>query len=164
MEVRDVLHEQEEQRNLIANRKRKERYFSPGDYVKIYRHVRNKLEPYWVGPYRVVRQTGPITYEVDLGEESRKHPIINAKNIRPWLFYQDMPNYQEILENMDTSAETEDPQLQETSAVDHPQTRSQTPARATSPDTMKENENELIGPITRARRKNLNLPLKGLLP
>jgi hypothetical protein len=101
---------------------------------------------------------------VDLGEESQKHPIINAKNIRPWLFYQDMPNYQEILENMDTSAETEDPQPQDTSAVDHPQTRSQSPARATSPDVTEKIEKELTGPITRARRKILNLPLQGLLP
>jgi hypothetical protein len=144
MEVSKVLKGQEDQRNKVANKKSKERIFSPGEFVKVYRNVRNKLEPYWVGPYQVIRQTGPATYEIDLGEESQRHPVINVAQIRPWLFYQDIPNLPEEKE-----MEKEKPGKNDIS-----------PEQGVDESSDK----EIKGPMTRARVKKLGVMLMPKLP
>jgi transposase InsO family protein len=71
-------------RNLLENKHRKLRSFEPGDLVKFTKHVRNKLEPCWVGPAEVIKRISTVDYLLALPENSSVHPVIHVSYLRPW--------------------------------------------------------------------------------
>jgi transposase InsO family protein len=72
-------------RNAAINDTRKEpSTLEPGDLVKVRKQVRTKLDPHWEGPFEVLRQVGPVTYEIKLSPQSRRHPIIHRTHLAPW--------------------------------------------------------------------------------
>ncbi len=83
------------------------RVYRPDDLVKVKKHVRTKLEGFWDGPYRVVRQLGPVTYEIDFGEYCNRHSVVHATYIRPW--YHD--TYLRSIAESEESAVTNNPDM-----------------------------------------------------
>ena len=70
------------ERNKWANKRRKMREFSPGELVKWRVYVRNKLQPSWRGPVRIVRRIGPVDYCVELNDQSQK--VIHVHHLAKW--------------------------------------------------------------------------------
>jgi transposase InsO family protein len=103
------MHEEEQKRNEKYNAKHKTREYQKGDYVKIRRHVRNKMQAFWDGPYRVMKKTGPVTYEIDFAGASQAHPKIHCSHLRPWI-----PNQPDDEDDPEKEPETSIPQEEET--------------------------------------------------
>lgn len=74
----------QENRNEKINRTRKLPEFKPGDLVKVRIHERQKLEPVWEGPAEVIRQVGPVDYEVAFEGSSRRHPVVHVTYMKPF--------------------------------------------------------------------------------
>jgi len=70
------------ERNKWANRKRKMREFQPGELVKWRAYVKNKLQPSWRGPVKILRQVGPVDYCVEIAEGRQK--IIHVHHLAAW--------------------------------------------------------------------------------
>jgi len=64
-----------------ANKKKKLVEYAPGELVKLRNHVRNKLQPFWIGPFEIVRRTGPVNYIIKKDGEER---LIHAQHISKW--------------------------------------------------------------------------------
>jgi cytoplasmic iron level regulating protein YaaA (DUF328/UPF0246 family) len=76
-----TLEKTQSQRNKWANKKRRLPVYLPGDFVKIKNQQRNKLQPFWKGPYEIIRQTGPVDYIINYeGQEKLMH----AQNMEKW--------------------------------------------------------------------------------
>ena len=79
------LAEQQEKRNKDRNEKRSYPQYDPGDWVKLRIHARkNKLSPFWKGPYLVLRKLNEVNYEVHFPEEWKSSRIIHVQHMRPW--------------------------------------------------------------------------------
>jgi hypothetical protein len=111
--------------------------FQPGDMVKVTQHVRNKLDPFWKGPYKIVRRNGPVTYELELKPGERMHSTVHQQYLRPWY-----------------DGEEPDEEPIEPPKVDNP--RRSTPRGATAGPDTQEGEKRM----TRSERKRLGLPLQ----
>jgi hypothetical protein len=95
-----ILHS--EQRRVAAreNVGREPTRYKPGDLVLVNYDKRSrragyasKLDPRFVGPYRVLRQVNPDTYEIALPSTSRAYPVFHAEFLRPYHLSRD--EYQE---------------------------------------------------------------------
>jgi len=88
----------------VANREnsgREPTNYQVGDLVMVNYDKRSrraghssKLDPRFVGPYRVLRQVSPDTYELALPPTSRAYPIFHAEFLRP--YYGSLENDREI--------------------------------------------------------------------
>ena len=70
------------ERNKWANKRRKLREFAPGDLVKWRMYVRNKLQPAWRGPVKIIRRIGPVDYCVELEDKTQK--VIHVHHLAKW--------------------------------------------------------------------------------
>jgi len=70
------------ERNAWANKRRKLREFSPGDLVKWRLYVRNKLQPAWRGPVKVIRRIGPVDYCIELDDGT--HKVVHVHHLAKW--------------------------------------------------------------------------------
>ena len=44
----------------------------------------NKLMAQWQGPYSVVRQVRPVTYEIDISNKRKKRKIVHVNMLKRW--------------------------------------------------------------------------------
>ena len=44
----------------------------------------NKLLAQWQGPYSVVRQVSPVTYEIDMSNRRKKRKIVHVNMLKRW--------------------------------------------------------------------------------
>ena len=88
----------QEQQQLYANRSRKEVSYTRGDMVllstsnlsrKTTEGVR-KLDPLWVGPYKVTEQIGNVSYRLALPANLRIHDVIHVSQLKP---FKESPDY-----------------------------------------------------------------------
>jgi len=76
-----------------ADSKRRDLSFNVGDVVflrlrpyrqkSLAKRLNEKLSPRYFGPYKIVRQVGPVSYELQLPETSKVHPIFHVSLLRP---------------------------------------------------------------------------------
>jgi hypothetical protein len=118
--------------------------------VKVTQHVRNKLDPFWKGPYKVIRRNGPVTYELELKPGERMHSTVHQQYLRPW----------NTSEEPDEEAE---PEASEKTAPETPRNlrpRRGAVPKATPTGATGEGEQTPDRPLTRSERKRLGLPLE----
>ena len=46
--------------------------------------VSNKMLAKWQGPYPIVRQIGPVTYEINMFEHAREKRILHVNKLKQW--------------------------------------------------------------------------------
>ena len=85
------LHRAQDRMKGQADQKRREQRFSSGDQVLLsteHLNMKNapirKLKKRFVGPFFVVRQVGPVAYELDLPEQWKIHNIFHVSLLRPF--------------------------------------------------------------------------------
>jgi len=87
-----ILQDRRNQQLQHENRDRQPTTYQPGDKVMINWDKRStrahghgsKLEPRFVGPYKVIRQVNLDTYLIELPRTSRAHPIFHAEYLKPY--------------------------------------------------------------------------------
>ena len=59
--------------------------FKPGDKVLLLLPIAtNKLMAQWQGPYSVIRQVSPVTYEIDVSNKRKKRKIVHMNMLKRW--------------------------------------------------------------------------------
>jgi len=64
-----------------ANKKKVLTEYKPGELVKLRNHRRNKLQPFWIGPFEIIRQTGPVNYIIENNGEQK---LVHAQHLCRW--------------------------------------------------------------------------------
>ena len=113
----------QEKQKRIYNEKRREQEFNPGDLVLIYKPLRKigkseKLLHRWLGPYKVVRQTTPVNYEVRQASKSKgKTDIVHVIRMKKFHELMDTPVSVENETVTDTTVENEEDIVMEKETV-----------------------------------------------
>ena len=82
----------------IASRRQKEQYdrrrtrtpFSKGDMVLLHRQhyhfqgTSNKLQPPFIGPYKILEMVGPLAAYLELPKRTKAHPVIHVSRLAKW--------------------------------------------------------------------------------
>jgi transposase InsO family protein len=86
-----MIHEQQKSADH-HNESRREKEFQPGDQVLLQRqHVTppalrdqpsTKLQPKYIGPYKIIKKVGENAYELELPPNINIHPVINVERLR----------------------------------------------------------------------------------
>ena len=100
-QVRENLRIAQSRQKCYADKRRRDIEFEIGDYVylkvsplqgTIRFHVKGKLAPRYVGPYRICQRVGKLAYKLELSEElTRVHPVFHVSQLRKCL---KLPNEQ----------------------------------------------------------------------
>ena len=88
-DMHEWIHERQEiqQQQWLdeKNEGRKLPEYQQGEWVKVRRHVRGKLDPQWIGPVKVLEVIGPVNYRIQWPTEHEKmHPVVHATHMRKW--------------------------------------------------------------------------------
>ena len=77
-----------------ANKRRREHSFEVGDldlldseHTSIAAHVNRpskKLEPKFIGPYKIKAKINPNAFELDLPSDMTQHPVFNVSRLKPY--------------------------------------------------------------------------------
>ncbi len=162
--------------------------FQNGDLVLIYKPFRKvgkaeKLLHRWLGPYKVIRQTTPVNYEVQLASGRGKTDVVHVVSMKPFHEIYEQENTEEIdetiepvelaeqiIENQNLQRETEIEDLDNVERQpDDPLETKETDIPERAPEGANENNttpeeaepNEVIGPDTRRRSTRIRkIPLK----
>jgi hypothetical protein len=89
-EVRGLMHESQAARKARWDPTRRDVRFKPGDEVLLDTTFsplpsRDKLSPRWMGPFRVLEQTAPNTYRLDVPSSWRAFSEFNVERLRRYL-------------------------------------------------------------------------------
>ena len=89
-EVRSLMHESQAARKARLDPTRRDVRFKPGDEVLLDTTFsplpsRDKLSPRWMGPFRVLEQTAPNTYRLDVPSSWRAFSEFNVERLRRYL-------------------------------------------------------------------------------
>ena len=89
-EVRGLMHESQAARKARWDPTRRDVRFKPGDEVLLDTTFsplpsRDKLSPRWMGPFRVLEQTAPNTYRLDVPSSWRAFSEFNVEHLRRYL-------------------------------------------------------------------------------
>ena len=77
--VQENLHKTQRQHKTWYDSNARERSFQRGDQVLIFFLIpTNKLMAQWEGPYPVLWQVGPVTYEVDVFDQGKRKRILHV--------------------------------------------------------------------------------------
>ena len=89
--LRDNLTMAQNRMKQQANQRRTEREFEVADWVfvrlQIYKQLplkqqgKNKLSPYFFGPYQIIQKISPVAYELKLPDKSRIHNVFHVSNL-----------------------------------------------------------------------------------
>ena len=87
--IRDVVHENLQNAQTTQkewyDRNARNREFQPGDQVLVLLPTStNKLLAEWCGPYPVIRQLGPVNYEVKMTDRRKQRRIFHINMLRQW--------------------------------------------------------------------------------
>jgi ribonuclease HI len=118
-QVRENLKIAQSRQKSYADNERRDIEFRVGDYVYLKVsplrnttrfHIKGKLAPRYVGPYRICRRIGKLAYEVELPEElSGVHPVFHVSQLRKCLRVPDKHVPIEALDLQDTLEYKEHP-------------------------------------------------------
>ena len=100
--VRDRLKTAQSRQKSYANSKRREVTFTEGDFVYLRVtplkgmqrfHVRGKLAPRYIGPFRILKRRGEVAYRLELPEELKDfHDVFHVSLLRKCLQVPEKPN------------------------------------------------------------------------
>ena len=83
--ARENLSRAQQQQKRWYDQNARERMFEDGDHVLVLLPTAtNKLLAKWQGPYPVLRKVGPVTYEVDMFDHSKRRRIFHVNMLRKW--------------------------------------------------------------------------------
>ncbi|SSD61661.1 related to Transposon Ty3-G Gag-Pol polyprotein [Saccharomycodes ludwigii] len=92
LRTKDFLKENQVNMEVAVNPGRREEKFAVGDYVLVHRDAYFtggryiKLQPIFLGPFKIVKVINENAYEVDLPKTSKKHRVINVRWIKKYQF------------------------------------------------------------------------------
>ena len=73
------------QQKLWYDRNARSREFDPNDQVLVLLPTStSKFLAQWQGPYRVIRRTGSVDYEIDMGDHHRRYRIFHVNMLKKW--------------------------------------------------------------------------------
>ena len=94
-EIREKLKAAQSRQKSYSDKRRRKLSFEVGDYVYLKVspirgtrkfQVQGKLAPRYIGPYRVVKRVGTVSYRIQLPEEmSDIHPVFHVSQLRKCL-------------------------------------------------------------------------------
>ena len=94
-QVRENLRIAQSRQKSYADNRQRDLEFQVGDYVylkvsplrgTVRFHVKGKLAPRYVGPYRICQRIGKLAYKVELPEElTGVHPVFHVSQLRKCL-------------------------------------------------------------------------------
>lgn len=74
-----------------ANASRKDKRFATSDLVllncrkMVFPHREgNKLQPKWIGPFKILKRVGPVAYKLELPDTMKIHPVFHVNLLRQW--------------------------------------------------------------------------------
>ena len=83
--VQENLGKAQRQQKAWYDKNARNRSFETGDQALILLPVpTNKLMAQWQGPYSILRQVGPVTYEVDMFDRRKRRRILHVNMLRKW--------------------------------------------------------------------------------
>ena len=83
--ARENLARAQQQQKRWYDQNARERVLVAGDHVLVLLPTAtNKLLAKWQGPYPVLRKVGPVTYEVDMYDHSKRRRIFHVNMLRKW--------------------------------------------------------------------------------
>jgi hypothetical protein len=107
-QVRENLRIAQSRQKSYADRRRRELHFAVGDYVylkvsplrsTVRFHVKGKLAPRYIGPYRIRRRIGKLAYKLELPDElAGVHPVFHVSQLRKCLRVPDEQISAEVLD------------------------------------------------------------------
>src|SRR3954451_15357982 len=109
--IHDRLKTAQSRQKSYSNRKRRELTFQPGDFVYLRVtplkgmqrfHVRGKLAPRFIGPFKVLTRRGEVSYQLELPSKLAEfHDVFHISLLRKCLQVPDKP---EVFRNVDHRA------------------------------------------------------------
>jgi hypothetical protein len=104
--ARSAILKAQEVQAKYANEKRRDVSFKPGDLVllsskrlkiALAENAKEKFQPRYYGPYKVLKVVTPVTYKLDLPPTLKIRPVINAKYLKEYVdgaeTFPDRPEY-----------------------------------------------------------------------
>jgi Chromo (CHRromatin Organisation MOdifier) domain len=93
--ARDAIEAAQRRQEQYANQKRRPITFNVDDQVLLksdsFRdpaastEATRKIGPRYLGPFKIIRQIGPVTYELDLPPTMKIHPRFHVSKLKPYL-------------------------------------------------------------------------------
>ena len=108
--VKDNMQHAQQTQTKWYDRRARQRTLQPGQKVLLLLPTsENKLVAKWQGPYRVCRQLGPVTYEIEMPERRKTKQTFHANLLKEW-HERDQPLSHQLL--VRAVAEEDDPSEQ----------------------------------------------------
>jgi hypothetical protein len=92
--ARSAILKAQENQAKYANEKRRDVSFNPGDRVLLSskklkppsaENAKEKFQPCYYGPYKILKVVTPVTYKLDLPSTMKIHPVIHAKYLKEYV-------------------------------------------------------------------------------
>jgi len=81
----------QERQSSYANKKRREVLYEVGDFVyldskniKLSTEGARKLGHRFIGPYKILKRVGPVSYELQLTNDMKVHDVFHVSLLRPY--------------------------------------------------------------------------------